>query len=399
MEYSLHQIEALVDAAYRKTRIHERGKIRQLSYEVQEERTTRSIAQRLRERTWRPKPLYWFVYPGPPVREVFTSPFEDAVVNMVLFMLLSPIVERRFIFDTYSCRMGKGTLFGVERFEHHLRSVTESWSKSAYVLSFDISGFFMSIIREKLFGMIISMLEDFKTRFLEYIDYDLATWLLETTLLRDPLDGCRYFGDPALIALVPPEKSIRYQRPGVGLTIGAVDHQLDSTIYLTPMDNLIKRNLNIRYYGRYVDDGRCAHRSYAHLEMVRREVSDFVKDYGLTIHPHKTSITDAYDGNTFLGASIRPFRSHARTPVMTRFRNALDDLDTRLATDACIDPKVELGPLNSRLGHMALYDDRAAVARILRMCPYVRDTYRFSENLSQARMKAPSDIETEYCIR
>lgn len=391
MRWSLEHITALVDAAYRKTRAHGRSGPRPLGYEMREERLTGDIARQLYHRKWRPAPLLWFVIGGPPVREVFTSPFADAAVNMVLFNILSPIAERRFIFDTYSCREGKGTLFGISRYEGHLRSVTQSWSRPAYVLSFDISGFFMSIRRLLLFDMIIDMLKDFQRRFPEAIDYEFTTWLLETTLLRDPLEGCHHVGDPALVHLVPPEKSIRFQPRDTGLTIGAVDHQLDSTIYLTPLDNLVKRGLRIHGYSRYVDDGRLVHGSYAYLEGARREITDFVADYGLRIHPDKTRIADAYEGTTFLGAHILPYRMHARTAIARRFARALDDLDTQLATDPDLDLKVALGPLNSRLGYMAQYDQRAAVRRVLERCPFVLKYYRFREDLTTAMIRMPDD--------
>ncbi len=391
MRWSLEDITAMVDAAWRKTRAHGRSGPRPLGYEMREEVLTNDIAWRLYHRQWRPAPLLWFVIEGPPVREVFTSPFADAVVNMVLFNILSPVAERRFIFDTYSCREDKGTLFGISRYEGHLRSISQSWSRPAYVLSFDISGFFMSIRRPLLFGMITAMLEDFKRSFPEAIDYGFTMWLLETTLLRDPLDGCRQVGDRNLVGLVPPEKSIRFQPPDTGLTIGAVDHQLDSTIYLTPLDNFVKRAMHMRGYSRYVDDGRCIHGSFSYLETVRKEVTDFVADYGLTIHPDKTRIVDAYEGTTFLGAHILPYRMHARTAIARRFAEAIDDLDTRLATDPDLDLKVALGPLNSRLGYMAQYDQQTAVRRVLERCPYVLKYYRFREDFSAARIRMPDD--------
>lgn len=395
MQFSRDMLYRMVDAAYRKTRLHERSKPRQLGYELEEEDITRRISSRLHARTWVPRPQLWFVLPGPPVREVFTSPFDDAVVSTLLFNILSPIAERYFIFDTYSCRTGKGTLFGVERFEHHLRSVTENWSRQAYVLSFDICGFFMSIIRQKLFDMIIDMLEQHSRRFPEDTDYRFARWLLETTLLRDPLEQCRYVGDPRLQGLVLPEKSIRFQPPGVGITIGAVDHQLDSTIYLTPMDNLVKRFLHIQGYSRYVDDGKAVHRSYAHLEEVARDLGGFLQDYGLRLHPTKTRITDAADGCVFLGAYVMPYRRHVRTPVFKRFADAMETLDNALATDPDLDPKVVLGPLNSRLGHMRQYKEYRRIRGVLERCPFIRQTYIFDNDLGRARLPDIVDFTRE----
>ena len=50
------------------------------------------------------------------------------------------LLENYFISDTYNCRKGKGTMYGHNRALDLSKEYSDGW-----VLSFDISGFFMSI--------------------------------------------------------------------------------------------------------------------------------------------------------------------------------------------------------------------------------------------------------------
>ena len=68
-----------------------------------------------------------FIIRDPVIREVFAASFRDRIVHHLLYNWLMPIFEPTFIYDSYSCREGKGTLFGIKRLEHHIRSVIQSY--------------------------------------------------------------------------------------------------------------------------------------------------------------------------------------------------------------------------------------------------------------------------------
>lgn len=52
----------------------------------------------------------------PKTRLVSTVPYRDRVVHHALCWVLEPIWERMFIFDTYACRVGKGTHAAAVRY-------------------------------------------------------------------------------------------------------------------------------------------------------------------------------------------------------------------------------------------------------------------------------------------
>ena len=135
MRYTFKQVHYLVTVAYIKARAEERDTPAQLEFELNLEHNLKLLARELYFLQWYPQPLDWFVHLDPTVREVFAPKFRDRIVSHVLFMMLSPVFERVFIFDSHSCRIGKGTLEGIERLEHNIRSVTNNYTLDAWCLN------------------------------------------------------------------------------------------------------------------------------------------------------------------------------------------------------------------------------------------------------------------------
>ena len=86
----------------------------------------------------------------------FNSRVWDAYLEINIFNHINPVFEKRFINDSYSCRIGKGTLYGIKRLDHFIRSCSENNKKDCYVLKLDIKGYFMSINREILYNKVFS---------------------------------------------------------------------------------------------------------------------------------------------------------------------------------------------------------------------------------------------------
>ena len=388
MKYSATDIRRLVTEAYLKAREEERSSLAQLTFETNLEQEISKLSRELYRRTWYPQPLDWFVIKEPAVREVFAPKFRDRVVSHVLFLMISPIFERYFICDSFSCRTDKGTLVGIERLEHHIRSVTENWEKEAWSLNYDIRAYFMSINRARLYGIISETLSKNERRHPNAIDYGFADWLLRTTILeRNPLDGCVYHGNPALISLIQPGKSLRDQAPGVGIPIGDVMNQLCSNIYLNTFDQWVKRELKIRHYVRYVDDGKMLHQDREYLEECRERADEFLREnLRLSLHPNKTVITNLRETVYFLGAAIKPYRRYARNDTVARFRRKMREMNSALETGELTALQV-LPRLNSHLGYFSHFKARKITAGSIAAAPAIAGSFDFAKNLTKATIK------------
>ena len=393
MRYTFEQIHEMVFVGYLKAREHERSSLAAIEFELELERNINVLSWELYRRTWTPLPLDFFVLTYPSVREVFAPQFRDRVVSHVLFNILSPIYERIFIYDSCSCRTGKGTLFGIQRFEHEIRSVTKNYTLDAYSLNLDISGYFMSINRQILRGLIFKRLEKNRKLRPHEIDYNFAMFLVDTFLSRDPLEGCEYHGNPNLRKLVLPNKSLFGQPAGVGLPIGDVINQLNSNIYLDPFDQFVKRELKIKGYIRYVDDSRQLHNSYDYLlECKERGEQFLLNELGLKINHAKTTITSVYEPNEFLGAVVLPFQRWTKQETVVKFNAAFKSLNTKIRNGVPIDIEQELSCINARLGYMQHFDARHVVRRAIEKSEYIRAIYQFAPNQKQATILNPNTL-------
>ena len=188
--------------AYFDARKHKRNTASQLAFEMDCEHNLLELYEEIRQRTYVPSRAVCFIVHYPVKREIFASQFRDRVVHHLLYNYLAPIFELRLIYDCYSCRKGKGTSFGIDRFEHHIRSCSDNYRKQAWVLKLDVKGYFMSIDRYKLHTLVVSTLEKYwKSRSGdgrkrgECVDKETILYLLHQIIYRDPADNCEVRGN------------------------------------------------------------------------------------------------------------------------------------------------------------------------------------------------------------
>lgn len=270
-----------------------------------------------------------FVVRDPVFREVFAASFRDRVVHHLLYNWLVPIFEPRFIHDSYSCREGKGTLFGVSRLEHHIRSCSDNYRRPCHILKLDIEGYFMSINRQKLYDLISSRLVSYSRLHRCPFDVSLALRLLSLVIFNDPTRGCYRKGELSDWDRIPRSKSLFHAPPGCGLPIGNLTSQLFSNIYLSVLDDYVKRELKFRHYGRYVDDFYLVSNSRTELLDAIPKIRSFLsRELGLRLHPRKVHLTTAIKGVRFLGTVLKPCSRYACPGTFRRARAHLLDVLT-----------------------------------------------------------------------
>ena len=241
-----------------------------------------------------------FIINRPVKREVFAASFRDRIVHHLLYRYLMPIFEPTFIYDSYSCRVGKGTLFGINRLEHHIRSVSRNYTKPCYVLKLDILGYFMSMDRAILYKMVMDTLQR-KGR-AEDVLFPYVANLLPKVIFNDPTRNCYVKGRRSDWEGLPPSKSLFHTAPGRGLPIGNLTSQLFSNIYLNGLDQFVKRELHCSHYGRYVDDFYLVDSSPDFLLSCVNPIRMYLqRTLHLTLHPRKMYLQEQSKGVPFLG--------------------------------------------------------------------------------------------------
>lgn len=299
--------------AYFCARANKRNTQSQVRFERNLSANLMSLFREVRDSNYRPLRSMCFIIHDPVQREVFAASFRDRIIHHYLYNQLEPIFEPAFIYDSYSCRKGKGTLFGIERLEHHIRSCSENYHRQCFALKLDIEGYFMKMNRSLLFDILLDRIDSLAScgKLPAGCNYDTVKFLLRQVVFLDPTKGCRIKGSLSDWRGLPDSKSLFKSAPGCGLPIGNLTSQLFSNVYLNELDQYVKRNLGFRHYGRYVDDFFIIDDSRQRLVDAVPLIADFLHSrLHLNLNYRKVKIIPVESGVPFLGAVVFPDGRH-----------------------------------------------------------------------------------------
>lgn len=223
-------------------------------------------------------------------RAIHKASVRDRLLHHAIYRVLYPFFDRKFIFDSYSCRKHKGTHRAINRFKMFGRKVSKNYTQTAWVLKGDIRRFFASIDHETL----IATLK-------KYIDDANTLWLLEEIIKSFPIDDTPR-----------------------GLPLGNLTSQILINIYMNEFDQFVKRKLKIAYYIRYADDFVIFHADKSYLVRLIPQLQSYLQDeLKLTLHHDKLFIKPLSAGIDFLGWINFPYHQVLRTSTKRRMFNKL----------------------------------------------------------------------------
>lgn len=256
-------------------------------------------------RTYKPSRGVCFIIHDPVTREIFAAPFRDRIVHHFLYNISYDWWDKRLITDSYSCRIGKGTLYGQKRLAHHIRSVTDNFTKPAFAIKADLQGYFMSLDRKILVQRINWGLErQFEGDYGQL--YHTVKYLWKEVIMDDPVKGVKIRGKWSDWDTLPPTKSLFYQPKGKGIVIGNLTSQVLSNIYLDQLDRFITITLKYKHYGRYVDDFYIIVPENQKAQLLRdmEVIKNYIASLGLTLHPKKLYKQSTKHGVPFTGVVV-----------------------------------------------------------------------------------------------
>lgn len=269
----------------------------------------------LQNKTYRPDKNVYFIVTKPKPREIFAAEFTDRITHHLLINQIEALWEKRiFLPCSCACRKNKGHHYGMR----YLYQLTK---KYRYFGQFDLSNFFSSINREILFALVKNVIN--KQARPSWWKDDVL-WLTKVIIDTDPTSDYFYKGNPNLKKIVPQQKSLFNQDPGVGLPIGNLSSQFLANVYLHELDHYVTNNLGIEGFVRYVDDFVLLSNSKAKIIKARNQIECFLQDtLAMTLHPKKQQIQLTSHGIPFVGYFIRPTGVTVRRNVVKAVKNKL----------------------------------------------------------------------------
>jgi len=306
-------------------------KVDVLDFEFKLEDNLFELHQELKNKTYKHSHYTSFNVCDPKLRRIHKACVRDRVLQHAVFRKLYPLFDGSFIFDSYSCRIGKGTHRASKRLENFSRKLSKNNKRNFLALKCDVRKFFDSVDKNILKKLIGKRIKDKDTSWLIY----------------------------EIIDSFEKEK-------GKGLPLGNVTSQLFANIYLNEFDQFIKHKLKANYYLRYCDDFLILSDDKEYLFSCLEKISVFLKEnLKLLLHPDKVSIIKYSQGIDFVGYVVLPHYKTLRTKTKKRIVKKVsknkEDLKNNIISKEYFDVS-----LNSYLGVLK-HCDGYKIERILKL--------------------------------
>ena len=354
LDYGSVELEE-VFRAYYDCRKNKRRTINALAFEADFEDNLIELWKDINSRKYTPGKSIAFIVTEPVKREVFAADFRDRIVHHFIINKVNHLFEAQFINDSYSCREGKGTQFGIQRVSEFIRECSTDYSKDCYILKMDIQSFFMSIDKNILFKRLREFVLD------QYHEQDqlLIIELIYKVIFNNPEDNCLIKGKKSDWKGLPKSKSLFFVPQDKGLPIGNLTSQIFANFYLNFFDKFVTETCNVKYYGRYVDDFVIVHQDKGFLISLIPKLREFIKaELNLTLHPKKIYLQHYSKGVKFIGAVVKPNREYIGNRTKGKLYAKLTQLNKELEKNPNPSPDSiaqAVASINSYLGFMIHY--------------------------------------------
>lgn len=254
-------------------------------------------------------PSIAFIVFKPVKREVFAADFRDRIVHHLLIRRIMPYVENEMINNSFSCRKGKGTLYGVNQLYTEARTITNNFTEKAYVLKCDLKSFFMTISKDLLYEKIDNLIKT-KVHPDDEKQYLFLTDIAKKIIFNCPQYNCITRQPKSAWDGLPKDKSLFSTDEDKGLPIGNLTSQIFANYFLSDFDKFIYNVLLFEYYGRYVDDFYILSKDNERLIAAIPVIKEKLKTIGITLHPNKIYIQEISKGVKFIGSIVKPNRTY-----------------------------------------------------------------------------------------
>lgn len=207
--------------------------------------------------------------------------FKDSVVQHAIYRQVYWLFDKKFIDQSYGCRIGKGTLKCANKCQEYMRK----YSGEEYYLQMDFKKYYYSIDREILLKSIEHLLP-----------------------VPDVIDLLSLF--------------IFTDKKSSGLGIGNLLSQLFGLIYLNRFDHYIKRVLKAKHYLRYVDDSVIIGLTQQEAKDLKEHLVEWCFDF-LKLSFSKIKIHKIKKGINFVGYRTWRSKRFIRKKALQNFRIAI----------------------------------------------------------------------------
>jgi RNA-directed DNA polymerase len=267
--------------AYLKCRQGKRRLPNMAWFDMDADRHILRLHRQLTDRRYAPGTWRLRVIHDPKTRLIAAPCIRDRIVHRALLDEIGPWYERSYIAHSYTGALGRGPHRAVLQFLAWMR-------RYKYRLYMDISRYFPSIQHSILCDLLAHRLRDNDTRLL--IRHQLKA-------------GGEVYRTPLAIRVLGLEH--RPVPAHCGLPLGSYLSQWAGTFYLDGLDHVVKRELKIQGYLRYMDDFVLFGDSRMVLKETEQAIEAWLAEHrGLALNPRHRQIQSNQEPAVFLGYRV-----------------------------------------------------------------------------------------------
>ena len=301
--------------AYLRARKTKRNTINALDFEINFIENISNLETLLNTKTYTMQRSVCFLTTSPKLREVFAADFSDRVVHHLVVPILEEIYEPLFIYDSYSCRKGKGIHGAMKR--------AKKFSKtSQYYLQLDIKNFFYTIDKNILFQMLNKcIVKNYEKKVRKTsVTLNELLWLIHKIIFHDVTKNVIIKDATGSLKKIPPHKTLFKIPKSKGIPIGNLTSQFFANVYLNDFDNFCKRELKCKRYIRYVDDFVIFDENKESLLEIKDKIEQYFQSNLKISLREKVILKKSDEGLDFLGYIIRPTYVLVRNRVVQNYK-------------------------------------------------------------------------------
>ena len=336
------------------TRKNKRRSQDSVEFEIHWERKLFNLIDDINTRTISPT-AYTFVTKENS-REVFACEFAMRIIHHFIDKRLRPILEAELTQYTFNNRVGYGPVQAIEQVIHNIDKCTEHYTKDAYIIQWDIKGYFPNAIQDTVY----KQLSDLVLR--KYIgdDKEDLLYMIRASIYSYPTHHCYRKSPLCFWESIPEYKSLFSKPDGIGGAIGHLIWQNAMNYYLNDLDHWIVDTLGLDYV-RFVDDSVViVQNKEMALAFLMPEVRRRMAEVGVELHPKKFYCQHYKKGFKFIGTVIRPNRTELNSRIIWHAYNKIVQLNkkpTPGAVEHCIcSLNSYTGLLKNRSGYTTIKD-------------------------------------------
>jgi len=253
-----------------------------------------SIARDLKNGTYRPGAYNRFLVREPKERIISAAPVRDRVVHHALMNYYANVFDRHLIYDSYACRVGKGTHKAVLRAFHFAKS-------SRYFLKMDVRKYFDSVDHKILKTLLSILIKD-------KMVMDIFSIIIDSNNSHN----------------------------GKGIPIGNLTSQFFANFYLSAFDHHFKEQRHVKKYIRYMDDILIFSDNKDELKDIYNDAVCYAKEkLNLLLKPPVSG--PVADGAPFLGFLAKPSGIYLQKKTKNRYKERIAEIEHKRKNDILSD--------------------------------------------------------------